>query len=129
MSQNNNFNLLKEQWKKSTGDMTCPQCKSPLTIIQLEQLYDPYADYPTYKTIIECSKCSFKINTQSSTILGSVKNFTDRTVEIGSWSISGSRISSTFDHTLHPDVLHKLKKSGELVEFLIVNNQVVQIIG
>jgi hypothetical protein len=129
MSYKNNLNLLKDVWKKKSGTMTCPQCSGPLTMIQLEPIYDTDEDYTPYKTVIECSDCSFKIITQSMTILGSVKSFNDSEVEIGSWAPSGSRIAATYEHSLDIDFLQKLKESGELVEFLIVNKQVVQVIG
>ncbi len=129
MNLNNDLNVLKNIWKKTPGTLICPQCHGSLTVIQLEQLYDPHADFPTYKTIIECSKCSFKLNTQSSILLGSVKNFTDHDVEIGYWSSSGSRVSTIFEHALGENLLQNLKKTGDLVEFLIVNNHVIHIIG
>jgi len=117
-------------WDK-TGkrSMVCPQCGSKMIMVQLEPIYDAENAYVPYDTIIECTKCEFKIKTESFTILGSVKDFDVKNVEIGSWSPSGSRVLSKYEHILDYDVLKKLKESGELVEFLIVNNQVVQVIG
>ena len=82
-----------------------------------------------YDTIIECTSCDFKIRAESFTILGSVKNFDLKHMEIGSWSPSGSRVLSSYEHILDYDLLKKLKESGELAEFLIVNKQVVHVIG
>jgi len=117
-------------WDK-TGKraMVCPQCGNKMIMVQLEPIYDAENAYVPYDTIIECTKCKFKIRTESFTILGSVKDFDVKNVEIGSWSPSGSRVLSKYEHILDYDVLKKLKESGELVEFLIVNNQVVQVIG
>ena len=67
--------------------------------------------------------------TESFTILGSVKDFDADHVEIGSWSPSGSRVLSKYKHLLNFDLLKKLKKSTELVEFLIVDKQAIQVIG
>lgn len=67
--------------------------------------------------------------TESFTILGGVKDFDDEYVEIGSWGPSGSRVLSRFKHAISASLLGELKKTQELVEFLIVNEHVVQVIG
>jgi len=67
--------------------------------------------------------------TESYTILGGIKNFDDEYVEIGSWGPSGSRVISRFKHSISSSLLSELKKSQELVEFLVVNEHVVQVIG
>ena len=66
---------------------------------------------------------------QLNTILGSVKDFDLKEVEIGSWSPTGSRVLSRYEHVLDYDLLKKLKDTGELTEFLVVNKQVVHVIG
>ncbi|UCD13464.1 MAG: hypothetical protein JSW60_07885 [Thermoplasmatales archaeon] len=109
--------------------MTCPQCQRSLTMVLVEPIYDSENPYTPYKTVIECTSCTFKLVTESFTILGSVKNFDSHHVEIGSWSPSGSRVLSRYEHILSYDLLKGLGKTGELVEFLVVNNQVVQVIG
>jgi hypothetical protein len=115
--------------ESSSGTMTCPQCKGFLTVVQIEPIYDTdNADTP-YRTVVECSTCSFRMVTESFTILGSIKDYTAEYVDIGSWGPSGSRVLSRFKHTINPDLLEELKKSQELVEFLIVNEHVVQVIG
>jgi hypothetical protein len=58
-----------------------------------------------------------------------VKNFDLKYIEIASWSPSGSRVISRYEHILDYDLLKKLKNSSELKEFLIVNKQVIQVIG
>lgn len=125
-----NIDVVASLWDK-TGKktMVCPQCGSEMVIIQLEPIYDAENAYTPYDTVIECTKCDFKIRTESFTILGSVKDFDLKNVEIGSWSPSGSRVISKYEHVLDYNLLKKLKESGELTEFLIVNQQVVQIIG
>lgn len=122
--------ILANIWNK-TGDksMICPQCEGKLILVQVEPIPDAENAYIPYDTIIECTSCPFKIRAESFTILGSVKDFDVKNVEIGSWSPSGSRVLSYYEHVLDYDLLKKLKESGELVEFLVVNKQVVQVIG
>jgi hypothetical protein len=67
--------------------------------------------------------------TESFTILGSIKDYDEKYIEIGSWGPSGSRVLSKYRYTISPDLLSQLKKSQELVEFLIVNEHAVQVIG
>jgi hypothetical protein len=129
MSFKKNMDVLKDIWDKTGGSMICPQCKGILTMVQIEPISDTESPYVPYKTVIECSSCSFKLTTESFTILGSVKDFGSHKVEIASWSPSGSRALSEYEHILNYNLLQGLKKSGELVEFLIVNKQVVQVIG
>jgi len=117
-------------WDK-TGEksMKCPKCGGKMVLIQIEPITDAENAYVPYDTIIECNSCSFRIRAVSFSILGSVKDFDMRNIEIGSWSPSGSRVLSKYEHILDYDLLKILKDSGELVEFLVVNNQVVQVIG
>ena len=130
MNVKKNMDILNSIWNKNQGNnRICPQCKGTLTMIQMDPIYDTEGPYTPYKTIIECSSCSFSMETESFTILGSVKDFDEESVELGSWSPSGVRVLSKYKHVVNSSLLQKLKKSGELVEFLIVNNQVVQVIG
>jgi hypothetical protein len=130
MSFKKNLKVLENIWGKDRGEvMICPQCQGSLTMIQVEPIYDKDSLYLPYKTVIECDSCTFRLETESFTILGSVKNFDSHHVEIGSWSPSGSRVISRYEHILSYDLLKDLEKTGELVEFLVVNNQVVQVIG
>ena len=129
MNYKNKVRILKDIWDKSGNSMVCPQCNGSLTMIQIEEINDTGEAYTPYKTVIECTSCSFRLITESFTILGSVKEFDSHLVEIGSWSPSGSRVISRYEHILNYDLLKALKESGELVEFLVVNKQVVQIIG
>jgi len=115
--------------KTSDGSMACPECGSKMVLIQVEPSQDFENAYIPYDTIIECTSCKFTIRAESFTILGSIKSFDSHYVEIGSWSPSGSRVLSKYEHLLDYDLLKKLKSSGELVEFLVVNKQVVQVIG
>ena len=125
-----NMEILANIWNK-TGNksMICPQCKGKLVLVQVEPISDAENAYVPYRTVIECTSCSFKMETESFTILGSVKDFDVTNIEIGSWSPSGSRVLSHYEHILNYDLLKKLKNSGELVEFLVVNKQVIQVIG
>ena len=109
--------------------MTCPQCKGFLCVVQVEPIYGTDDAYTPYRTVVECSTCSFRMVTESFTILGGIKDFDNEYVEIGSWGPSGSRVLSRFKHSINTNLLNELKKSQELVEFLVVNEHVVQVIG
>ena len=115
--------------KTSDASMKCPHCNGKMILMQTEPLQEVENAYVAYDTIIECTFCSFKIRTKSFTLLGGVKNFDLHDVEISSWSPSGSRVLSEYEHMLDYDLLKKLKESGELIEFLVVNDHVVQAIG
>jgi hypothetical protein len=122
--------VAEDIWKQTTQkSMTCPQCKGFLTVVQVEPIYDTDNAYTPYRTIVECATCSFRMVTESYTILGSIKDFDNEYVEIGSWGPTGSRVLSRFKHSISSTLLIELKKSQELVEFLIVNEHVVQVIG
>jgi len=116
-------------WSRTGDSMKCPKCGGKMVLIQVEPIHDSHNPYVPYDTIIECNSCPFKVRVESFSMLGAVKDFDMREIEIGSWSPSGSRVVSKYEHILSYDLLKKLKESGELVEFLVVNNQVVQVIG
>jgi DNA-directed RNA polymerase subunit RPC12/RpoP len=122
--------ILADIWDKSEDKtLKCPQCGHKMIIVQVEPISDAENAYIPYDTVIECTSCEFKIRAESFTILGSVKEFDVRHIEIASWSPSGSRVISKYEHILEYEELKRLKESGELKEFLIVNKQVIQIIG
>jgi hypothetical protein len=123
-------NVPEDIWRQTRSrNMTCPQCKGFLTVVQVSPIYDSENAYTPYRTVVECSSCSFRMVTESFTILGGVKDFDDEYVEIGSWGPSGSRVLSRFKHAISASLLEELKKTQELVEFLIVNEHAVQVIG
>ena len=125
-----NMKILADIWDKSDDkSLNCPQCGHRMVIVQVEPIADAENAYIPYDTIIECTSCDFKIRAESFTILGCVRDFDVRHIEIASWSPSGSRVLSKYEHILNYDELKNLKESGELKEFLIVNKQVIQIIG
>ncbi len=125
-----NMDVIANLWDR-TGEnsMVCPKCGGKMIMIQLDPVQDYQNPYVAYNSIIECTKCEFEIKTESFTILGSVKSFDLKKIEIASWSPSGSRVISCYEHILNYNILKKLKESGDLKEFLIVNKQVIQIIG
>lgn len=125
-----NMGVLADIWDKN-GDKTmqCPDCSSKMILVQVEPIHDVENAYVPYDTVIECTSCPFIIKAESFTILGSVKDFNASGVEIGSWSPSGSRVLSKYEHILDYNLLKNLQQSGELVEFLVVDKQVVQVIG
>jgi len=124
--------ILASIWDK-TGhgreSLKCPDCGSRLVLIQVEPIYDAHNAYVPYDTVIECTSCPFSLRAESFSILGSVKSFDMNEIEIASWSPSGSRVLSKYEHILDYDLLKSLKESAELVEFLVVDKQVVQVIG
>lgn len=125
-----NMDVIANLWDRTKeNSMVCPKCNSKMVMIQLDPIQDYQNPYVAYDSIIECTKCDYKIRTESFTILGSVKSFDLKEIEIASWSPSGSRVISRYEHVLDYNLLKKLKDSGDLKEFLVVNNQVVQIIG
>jgi hypothetical protein len=124
-----NMDIIANLWNKAENSMFCPECGSKMIMIQLNPIQDFQNPYLAYDSIIECTKCDYEIRTVSFTILGSVKSFNLKEIEIASWSPSGSRVISCYEHILDYNMLKKLKESGELKEFLIVNKQVIQIIG
>lgn len=122
--------FLAKIWDRNSNKvLVCPQCKSKMIVVQLEPIQDIENAYVPYDTIIECTNCDFKIRAESFSILGSVKNFDLKYIEIASWSPSGSRVISRYEHILDYELLKMLKESAELKEFLIVNKQVIQVIG
>ena len=122
--------IAEDIWGQSgQRSMVCPQCKGFLTVVQVEPIYETDNAYTPYRTIVECATCSFRMVTESITILGSIKSYDDEYVEIGSWGPSGSRVVSRFKHSISSNLLNELKRSQELVEFLIVNEHVVEVIG
>jgi hypothetical protein len=124
------MDILADVWDQSSNkSLTCPQCGHKMIIVQVEPIQDAEDAYTPYDTVIECISCDFKISAESFSILGSVKNFDLKNVEIASWSPSGSRVISTYEHVLDYDLLKQLKETAELKEFLIVNKQVIQVIG
>jgi predicted RNA-binding Zn-ribbon protein involved in translation (DUF1610 family) len=125
-----NMDVIANLWDR-TGDnsMVCPKCGSKMIMIQLDPIQDYQNPYVAYNSIIECTKCEYEIRTESFSILGSVKSFDLKKIEIASWSPSGSRVISCYEHVLDYNLLKNLKDSGELKEFLVVNKQVMQVIG
>ena len=124
------MDILSEIWDSSSDQqLKCPQCGNKMIIVQVDPIQDTDNPYVPYDTIIECINCDFKIRAESFSILGSVKNFDLKNIEIASWSPSGSRVISQYEHVLDYDLLKQLKEKAELKEFLIVNKQVIQVIG
>jgi len=125
-----NMEIVAGLWNRNgTNAMKCPKCDGKMILIQVEPINDSNNPYIPYDSIVECTKCGYSIRAESFTILGSVKNFDLKNIEIASWSPSGSRVISNYEHVLDYDELKKLKASAELKEFLVVNKQAVQVIG
>ncbi len=124
------INVLRDIWNRDNKRfMVCPKCGGSLTVVQLGPKYKPNSYYTPYETVIECDSCDFKMKVESFTIFGAVRDFDDDVVEISSWSPTGNRIVSSYKNVLDKNLLQKLKESGELVEFLIVDDYAVVVIG
>jgi hypothetical protein len=122
--------IVASLWDRdSDKSLICPSCGGKMVVVQVEPIADAENAYIPYDTIIECNKCDFHIRAESFSILGGVKSFDLKHIEIASWSPSGSRVISRYEHVLDYDLLKKLKDEAKLVEFLVVNKQVVQVIG
>ena len=112
--------------------MTCPQCKGFLCVVQVEPIYGTDNDYTPYRTVVECSTCSFRMVTESFTILGGIKDFDNEYIEIGSWGPSGSRaLSRSWRHSPSTDLLNEIwKNHRKLCRILsLLTKHVVQAIG
>jgi predicted RNA-binding Zn-ribbon protein involved in translation (DUF1610 family) len=121
--------ILSELWDtKKNHEFVCPQCGGHLIIVQLEPLEDYDNPYTPYDTVVECTNCDFNAHAISYTILGSIQSYDLDQITIAAWSPSGSRIVDTYEHLLDYDQLKEIKASKELVEFLIVDDHIVQII-
>ena len=121
--------IFSKLWLDDEHNLKCPKCGGQLILIQADPIEDFNNPYTTYETVVECSSCSFHTTAESFTILGSVKDFNVDHVEIAGWSPSGSRFISKYEHFIDYNVLNNLKKTGEIVEFLVVDSYVVQVIG
>jgi hypothetical protein len=121
---------LSDLWKYSDASgLKCPVCQKDLILIQAREIQDDLNPYQTYVTIIECMSCSYQIKTESFTILGAISDYTVDQITIHGWSPSGSRVKTTVEHIIDYQLLKQLKQSGKLVEFLIVDDHAVQVIG
>ena len=121
--------ILSGLWDdKRSREFVCPECSGHLIIVQLEAMDDYENPYTPYKTVVECTNCSFDTQAISYTILGSIQSYDLDHVTIAAWSPSGNRVIRTFEHLLDYDVLKECNSSKELVEFLIVDDYSVHII-
>ena len=121
---------ISDLWLHSdTNGLKCPRCKGNLILIQAEETQDWENPYKSYDTIVECLSCPYKTQAISYTQMGSVKQYDVNQITICGWSPSGSRVETTYEHILDYQLLKELKKSEELVEFLIIDDHVIQVIG
>lgn len=127
---NSGMKTISKLWTYSDSNgLKCPDCKGNLILVQIEPIEDWNNPYQSYNTEIECTSCNFHMKSISFTILGSVKDYTVDRVVINGWSPSGSRVETEFEHIIDYGLLKELKQSNELVEFLIVDNHVIQVVG
>jgi len=130
VSQQHMVKTLSELWKYSDASgLKCPVCQKDLLLIQVEEIQDYLNPYQTYDTVIECHSCTYQIRTESYTILGAISDYSVDHITIHGWSPSGSRVKINLEHILDYQLLKELKQSADLVEFLVVDNHAVQVIG
>ena len=121
--------ILSGLWDdKKKQEFSCPQCGGHLIVVQLEPIEDMENPFTPYDTVVECTNCSFNAHSVSYTVLGSIQSYDIDHVTIAAWSPSGSRVIKTYEHLLDYAVLKECKKSKDLVEFLIVDDHIVQVI-
>ena len=124
------FESVSKLWTHSDSKgLKCPNCKGNLILVQVEPIEDWNNPYQSYNTIIECTSCPYQIKSISYTILGSVKDYSVDRVHINGWSPSGSRVEVELEHIIDYGLLKELKQSSELVEFLVVDDHVIQVVG
>ena len=122
-------NIVTNLWDElPSHEMKCPQCGGHLIIVQMNPIEDAHNPYTPYETIIECISCSYYTHATSLSIIGSIESFDHQKITITGWSPSGNRVKSTYEHILDYEVLKKLQSTDEIVEFLIVDDHVVQVI-
>lgn len=121
--------ILSKLWdNKRNHEFACPECGSHLIVVQLEPIEDYNNPYTPYNTVVECTNCNFNAHAVSYTILGSIQSYNLNHITIAAWSPTGSRIVKTYEHLLDYDQLKDIKDSKELVEFLLVDDHIIQII-
>jgi len=121
--------ILTKLWdNKKNHEFVCPQCGGHLIIVQLEPIEQNENPYTPYDTIVECTNCEFNAQSISYTILGSIQSYDLDHITIAAWSPSGNRVVKTFEHLVDYKQLKEVKSSKEIVEFLIVDDHIVQII-
>jgi hypothetical protein len=127
-----NFNksrIIAGVWDDSEENtMVCPDCGGELLITQVNAIDDWKNPFQSYETTIECSNCTFKTRATSFTMLGNIRDFDVKNITIDSWSPSGSRVKTELEHLIDYNQLQNLKTNNEMVEFLVIDNQVVKII-
>ncbi len=124
-----NSRIIAGIWDNSEENtMACPQCGGDLIITQVNPIDDWKNPFQSYDTTIECSNCPFHTRATSFTMLGNVRDFGAKNITIDSWSPTGSRVKTEYEHLIDYNQLKTLKTNNEIVEFLIVDNQVVKII-
>lgn len=129
-SQQHTVKTSSDLWKFSdSSGLKCPICQKDLILIQAKEIQDFLNPYQIYDTVIECLSCSYHIKTESYTMLGAISDYTIDHITIHGWSPSGSRVKVIVEHILDYQLLKELKQSEELVEFLIVDNHAIQVIG
>lgn len=129
-SKQHALKTISDLWLHSSSKgLKCPRCKSNIVLVQAHEIQDWDNPYQAYDTIVECVSCSYRTQAVSYTILGSVRQYDLKQVTINGWSPSGSRVESTYEHILDYQLLKELKSSGELIEFLIVDDHVIEVIS
>ena len=72
---------------------------------------------------MDMERIGFKLDVDKAIEFSSNISREMKEIEIASWSPSGSRVISHYEHVLDYGLLKKLKESRELKKFLVVNKQ------
>lgn len=121
--------IIPDLWDSSQKTtMKCPHCDQELHVESIDEIDSFNTPFIPYETILKCSSCTFESTSQSYALRGSIQDFDLHNITITGWSPSGSRVVSKLDHVMDFSLLKTLQKSEEIVEFLVVDNQVVRCI-
>ena len=121
--------IIPDLWDNSQKTtMKCPHCDHQLHVESIDEIDTLETPYIPYETILKCSSCTYTSTSQSYALRGSIQDFDLHNITIAGWSPSGSRVVSTLDHSMDFSLLKTLQQSEKIVEFLVVDDQVVRCI-
>lgn len=128
MLERKDIDVLKDIWRSDNKRlMLCPICDGSLNVNAVARTSQGTLKV-SYDTFIECENCSFNLKVNSFKILGTIKRFDEKAIDISSWSPIGDREITSFGNSLDEDTLKEVFSSEELAEFLVVDGRVVAVL-